>query len=341
MLSYQESGIGPMEMSHRTDLFLEIMDSARETLRELLEIPQSHDILFMQGGGIAQNAIVPLNLMGHRNPSNPVADFVVSGTWSRKTETEASKYGKANRSFELVARSPLEHLNVVPELFSENASYVHVCSNETIEGVEIRNLAQFARSTPHPIVVDASSNMLSTPVDFSQVGVLYAGAQKNAGIAGLTIVVVRKDLMGHAHPFCPSAFDWRLVSEHCSMYNTPPTYGIYIAGLVFRWIRDNGGVVAMERQSFLKSSALYDCIDRSALFANHIDPSYRSRINVPFHLEDRSLEGRFLEQAEIAGLVHLKGHKSTGGFRASLYNAMPSEGVTALVEFMREFERKA
>ncbi|WP_092143502.1 3-phosphoserine/phosphohydroxythreonine transaminase [Cupriavidus sp. YR651] len=341
MLSYRGIGVGPMEISHRSAHFSEIIECARETLRDLLNVPQSHDILFMQGGGIAQNSIVPLNLMSLADRSRPEADFIVSGTWSEKTEQEAMKYGRTNRAVHLDGRAPLSQLNITASTFSKSASYLHVCSNETIEGVEILDLDPIAKYNSSPIVVDASSNILSAPVDFTHVAALYAGAQKNIGPAGVTVVIVRRDLLGHAHPYCPSAFDWRLVSEHGSMYNTPPTYGIYIAGLVFEWIRDQGGVSAMHANSEVKSSLIYDCIDKSSLYYNHIDKSYRSRLNVPFHFHDRSLEELFLEKARDIDLVYLKGHKKVGGIRASLYNAMPLEGVATLVDFMKEFERKA
>jgi phosphoserine aminotransferase len=309
-------------------------------LRELLAVPAHFKILFMQGGGLAENAIVPMNL----SRSAP-ADFVITGAWSQKSQNEAQKYCRAD----IAASSIADGFTSIPEpsgwQLNPQASYVHMCSNETIHGVEFHELPDLKQlGSDAPLVVDFSSHVASRMVDWSRVGVAFAGAQKNLGPAGLTLVVVREDLLGHALACCPSAFDYQLVADHDSMYNTPPTFAIYVAGLVFQWLKkqqENGlsGVAAMEARNIRKSNLLYAAIDRSGFYINRVSPACRSRMNIPFYLKDESRNAAFLKGAEQHGLLQLKGHKSVGGMRASLYNAMPVAGVEALVDYMREFER--
>ena len=339
MLDWHGSGMSVMEMSHRGEQFMSILADAQSTLRELLAVPDNYQILFMQGGAIAQNAIVPLNLAGLSGSNQPATfDYVVTGSWSIKSIKEAQKYGTAHNVADARLLHAHQKFTTIPEQsswqLSPDAAYVHICSNETIDGVEYN----FVPQVTAPLVADMSSNILSRVINVSDYGVIYAGAQKNIGPAGLTIVIVRDDLLGHALPHCPSAFDWKVVAENDSMFNTPPTYAIYIAGLVFHWIKKQGGVAALEKLSHSKAALLYDYIDSSKLYLNSIDKNCRSRMNIPFFLRDESLNTAFLSAAKERGLLQLKGHKSVGGMRASIYNAMPLEGVQALVTFMREFE---
>ncbi|CBJ43765.1 3-phosphoserine/phosphohydroxythreonine transaminase [Ralstonia solanacearum] len=341
MLSWHGSGMSVMEMSHRGREFESIMAQTFADLRELLAVPDNYEILFVQGGAIAENAIVPLNLMRRLSLDAPKADYVVTGTWSVKSQQEARKYGEVN----IAASSEAKRFHKIPDVsawkLSDDAAYVHLCTNETIVGVEYQETPDVGQAHGRVVVADVSSHILSRPIDWNGYAVLYGGAQKNIGPAGLTIVIARKDLLGHAHPLCPSAFNWRLVAENGSMYNTPPTYAIYVAGLVFQWLKRQGGVEALETRNIVKAKMLYDFIDTSGFYRNDIHPSCRSRMNVPFFLNDESRNEAFLAQARAQGLVQLKGHKSVGGMRASIYNAMPLEGVEALVDFMREFERTA
>jgi phosphoserine aminotransferase len=344
MLDWHGSGVSVMEMSHRGRDFLSICEQAENDVRELLAVPNSFRILFMQGGGLGQNAIVPMNLIA-RSPSR-TADFVLSGTWSRKSHGEAQRYGKANVAARVV-HDPLAQLPAASGWqLTAGASYVHLCSNETIDGVEFQQLPDLrALGCDAPLVIDCSSHIASRSVDWSRVGLAYAGAQKNIGPAGLTLVFVREDLLGVALPTCPSVFDYRLVAEQDSMFNTPPTYAIYIAGLVFQWLlrqteEHAHGVAAIEARNQAKARLLYDCIDASNLYSNRVDVSCRSRMNVPFFLTNEALIEPFLSQASDAGLLQLKGHKSVGGLRASLYNAMPLAGVQALVDHMKSFEAR-
>ncbi len=339
MLSWHGTGVSVMEMSHRSREFEGILAETTGDLRELLQIPKNFRILFLQGGAIGENAIVPLNLMRLRNAERPKADFVVTGAWSVKTEQEARRYGEVNIAASSADRKFLGIPAVADWKLSDDAAYVHLCTNETIGGVEFQEVPDIGQDKGRIVVADASSHILSRPIDWSRVQVVYGGAQKNIGPAGVTIVIVREDLLGHAHPLCPSAFNWRLVAEHDSMYNTPPTYAIYIAGLVFKWLKRQGGVPAIEQRNIAKASALYNYLDQSDFYRNEIDPSCRSRMNVPFFLADETRNEAFLQQARANGLLQLKGHKSVGGMRASIYNAMPVEGVYALIDFMREFER--
>ncbi len=333
MLDWHGSGMGVMEMSHRGREFGAIIAQAEADLRELLAVPAHFKVLFMQGGGIGENAIVPLNLS-----RGGVVDFVVTGSWSAKSYKEAQRYCEAR----LAASNESDKHTSLPSpaqwRLSPEASYVHICSNETIHGVEFHQLPDLtALGSRAPLVIDCSSHILSRPIDWSRVGLAFAGAQKNIGPAGLTIVVVREDLLGHALPGCPSAFDYRIVADNGSMYNTPPTYAIYIAGLVFQWLKRQGGVAEMERRAVAKAQLLYGYIDGSGYYVNKVAPGCRSRMNVPFFLPDDRLNEAFLAGAKERGLLQLKGHKSVGGMRASLYNAMPVEGVQALVDYMQEF----
>jgi phosphoserine aminotransferase len=337
MSNWHGSGMGVMEMSHRGREFISIYEQAEADLRDLLAVPPQFKILFMQGGGIAENAIVPLNLS-----RGGTMDFVLSGSWSQKSWKEAQRYGTAR----IAASTEGDGFRHFPApscwQLSDRPSYVHVCTNETIHGVEAHTLPDLkALGCDSPLVIDFSSHVLSRPVDWSKVGLAFGGAQKNIGPAGVTLVVVREDLLGHALPVCPSAFDYSLVAKNDSMFNTPPTYSIYMAGLTFQWLKRQGGVAGMERRNIAKAKLLYDFIDGSQLYENRVAVADRSRMNVPFFLRDESLNDAFLNAAKARGLLQLKGHKSVGGMRASIYNAIPIEGVQALVNFMRDFEQKA
>ena len=335
MLDWHGSGMSVMEMSHRGKEFISIYEQAHNDLRDLLAVPKHFKILFMQGGGLAENAIVPLNIA--RGGS---ADFVVTGSWSKKSQQEARKYCTAN----IAANNEHDGHTSLPAPASwqltQGASYLHVCTNETINGIECHELPDLkALGSDTPLVIDFSSHVASRPVDWSRVSLAFGGAQKNLGPAGLTLVVVREDLLGHALPACPSAFNYKTVADNQSMYNTPPTYSIYIAGLVFQWLKRQGGIVAMELRNKAKAELLYAAIDGSQLYQNKVNRDCRSRMNVPFFLRDESLNAAFLTGASARGLLQLKGHKSVGGMRASIYNAMPIEGVQALVDYMQDFEK--
>ena len=340
MLDWHGAGMGVMEMSHRGAAFTAIAAQAEADLRELLAVPTNYRILFMQGGAIALNAIIPMNLIGDKG----VADYVVTGSWSTKSLKEARKYGEAH----LAASAEPSGFTSVPPMaawrLSHDPAYLFVCTNETIGGVEYPfepDLAGIGHAEV-PVVADMSSHILSRAIDVSKYGLIFAGAQKNIGPAGLTIVIVREDLLGRAMPHCPTVFDFKVLAEHGSMYNTPPTYAIYVAGLVFQWLKRQGGVAAVEASNVAKAKLLYDFLDASDFYENRVDPACRSRMNVPFFLKDEALDAAFLAEATAAGLVQLKGHKSVGGMRASIYNAMPLAGVQALVDFMRDFAaRKA
>ncbi len=334
MLDWHGSGMGVMEMSHRGKEFMSICAQAEADLRELLVIPSHFKILFMQGGGLAENAIVPLNLSRGGG-----VDFVVTGSWSQKSLKEAGKYCTAHLAASNASTGYVNLPDPGSWQLSADAAYVHVCTNETIDGVEFHTLPDLnALGSKTPLVIDFSSHVASRTVDWSRVGLAFGGAQKNLGPAGLTVVVVREDLLGHALEACPSAFNYQLVADNQSMFNTPPTYGIYMAGLVFDWLKRQGGIPAMEARNIAKAKRLYDAIDRSQLYFNKVNPDCRSRMNVPFYLRDESLNDAFLAGARAKGLLQLKGHKSVGGMRASIYNAMPMEGVQALVDYLREFE---
>lgn len=337
MLDWHGSGMSVMEMSHRGTEFMSIIAAAQSDLRELLAVPDNYKILFLQGGGLGENAIVPMNLMG-RKPQPATADFIHTGSWSGKSIKEARKYGNVNVAASAEASGYTEVPARANWKLSKDAAYVHLCTNETIDGVEYHFTPEVAVDTADaPIVADMSSHILSRVIDVSKYGVIFGGAQKNIGPAGLTIVIVREDLLGHALPCCPSAFDWKIVADNDSMYNTPPTYAIYIAGLVFQWLKRQGGVAAMELKNIAKAQLLYDYLDTSDFYVNRIAKDCRSRMNIPFFLRDESHNAAFLAAAKERGLLQLKGHKSVGGMRASIYNAMPIEGVQALVSFMQEF----
>ena len=333
MLDWQGCGMSVMEMSHRGKEFTSIHAEALALLRELLNVPANYHVLFMQGGAIAENAIVPMNMLrGHRS-----ADYIDTGEWSKRSIQEARRYGDVN----VAASSADSGYTAIPDAktwqLDPQAAYVHICSNETINGVEYHDTPDVADV---PLVADMSSNILSRLVDVSKFGLIYAGAQKNIGPAGLTIVIVREDLLGKALPCTPTAFDYQVVAEHGSMYNTPPTYAIYMAGLVFRWLKDQGGLAAIAARNRAKAELLYGAIDASEFYSNSVNPTCRSWMNVPFKLKDASLDEAFLQGAQAEGLVQLKGHRILGGMRASIYNAMPLEGVQALVSYLKAFERR-
>ncbi len=333
MLDWHGSGMSVMEMSHRGKEFISIHAEAESLLRELMEIPSNYKVLFMQGGAIGENAIVPMNLIGRTGS----ADYISTGDWSKKSIKEAKNYGKVN----VAASGEASNFTAIPPQsewkLDPNASYVHICSNETIGGVEYHWTPQTGGV---PLVADMSSNIMSRAIDVSQYGLIYAGAQKNMGPSGLTIVIVRDDLIGHALPITPSAFDYKQQADNDSMYNTPPTYAIYIVGLVLKHIKSLGGIAAMQAHNKAKAAVLYDYLDASSFYRNPVAPADRSLMNVPFKLKDDSLDDAFLKGAQAAGMIQLKGHRSVGGMRASIYNAMPFEGVKALVAYMQEFEKR-
>jgi phosphoserine aminotransferase len=333
MLDWHGSGMSVMEMSHRGKEFISIHAEAEADLRELLAIPANYKVLFLQGGAAAQFAMIPLNLLRGKTS----ADYVNTGQWSKKAIGDAKKYCKVN----VAASSEASSYTRVPKQsewkLDPDAAYVHVTTNETIGGVEFHWTPDTGSV---PLVADASSHILSRPIDVARYGLIYAGAQKNIGPAGLTIVIVRDDLIGEAAATTPSVFDFKIQADNDSMYNTPPTYGIYIAGLVFQWLKKLGGLDKMEAINIAKSGLLYDYLDQSEFYHSPVAKDDRSRMNIPFTLKSESLDSAFLKEAEARGLTQLKGHRSVGGMRASVYNAMPMEGVQALVEFMREFEKK-
>ncbi|MGA7799694.1 MAG: 3-phosphoserine/phosphohydroxythreonine transaminase [Gammaproteobacteria bacterium] len=333
MLDWQGSGMSVMEMSHRGKEFMSIAEQAEADLRELMAIPADYKVLFLQGGASSQFAMVPINLL--RGAAQ--ADYVNTGAWSKKAIAEAKRFAKVN----VAASSEADKFSTIParegwQLSAESA-YVHYTPNETIGGVEFHWIPDTGGV---PLVADMSSTILSRPVDVSRFGVIYAGAQKNIGPAGLTVVIVREDLMGEPLPGAPTMFDYKTHADSDSMYNTPPTYGWYLAGLVFQWIKRNGGLQGMAERNRRKAGKLYGAIDASPFYANPVDPECRSWMNVPFTLANPELDATFLSEAKGEGLHTLKGHRSVGGMRASIYNAMPEEGVDALVAFMADFEKR-
>ena len=350
MLDWHGTGMSVMEMSHRGSDFMGIHAEALADLRELLAVPSHYKILFLQGGGLGENAIVPLNLMRGKNGHTNAADIVITGVWSEKSYLEAQRYGTMNIAASAVDRGftqvpPIESWQLKP-----SAAYLHLCTNETINGVEYHFTPELeathgAAFKDMPIVADMSSHILSRPVDVAKYGLIYGGAQKNIGPAGLTIAIVREDLLlndvgeSRAHAMCPSVFNYQTLAETDSMYNTPPTYGIYIAGLVFKWLKAQGGLAAMEVRNRAKAELLYGYLDSTDFYANRVNKVDRSLMNVPFFLQDESLNAAFLQAAHEAGLKQLKGHRAIGGMRASIYNAMPLAGVAALVDYMKAFER--
>lgn len=329
MLDWHGSGMSVMEMSHRGKEFMGIAAEAETDLRELLSVPSNYKVLFLQGGASAQFSMVPMNLLRGRKS----ADYVNTGEWSKKAIKEAKHYGTVN----IAASSEDRNFTYAPKnlTLDPDAAYVHYTPNETIGGVEFNWVPDTGNV---PLVADMSSNILSRKIDVSKYGLIYAGAQKNIGPAGLTIVIVREDLIGEALSGTPAMFDYKIHAENDSMYNTPPTYGIYIAGLVFKWLKKNGGLEAMEKKNIEKANLLYDYLDKSAFFHSPVAIDDRSRMNVPFTLKDPARDEEFLKGAKARNMVQLKGHRSVGGMRASIYNAMPLDGVKALVEYMREFE---
>lgn len=332
MLDWHGTGMSVMEMSHRGKAFLQIASEAEADLRDLLAIPKNYKVLFLQGGAHMQFAMVPLNLLAGKRS----ADYIETGIWSEKAIAEAARFCQVN----VAASAKDKNFTYAPHQsewkLSPDAAYVHYTSNETIGGVEFFWTPE---TGDVPLVADMSSHILSRPIDVSRYGLIYAGAQKNIGPAGLTIVIVREDLIGHAQAGTPTMLDYKTHADNDSMYNTPPTYGIYIAGLVFKWLKARGGLVEMEKINIRKANMLYEYIDSSDFYHSPVAPENRSRMNIPFTLKNPELDGAFLAESNNRGLLQLKGHKLVGGMRASVYNAMPIEGVQALVEFMQAFER--
>ena len=332
LLDWQGSGQSVMEMSHRGKHFTAIAEQAEADLRDLLAIPDEYRVLFLQGGATLQFSAVALNLLGEAS----AADYVDTGQWSRKAIKEARRYGRIN----LAASSEAERYTCIPPRedwhCDPQAAYLHYTPNETIGGVEFHWIPECEA----PLVADMSSTLLSRPLDVSRFGLIYAGAQKNIGPAGLTLVIVSEDLLGHARPGTPTLLDYKVHADAGSMSNTPPTFAWYVAGLVFQWLKEQGGLAAMAERNRAKADRLYRVIDRSGFYANPVDPDCRSWMNVPFTLANPELDADFLKQAADADLQSLKGHRSVGGMRASLYNAMPEAGVDALIDFMHEFERR-
>jgi phosphoserine aminotransferase len=331
MLDWRGSGMGVMEMSHRGKEFISIYEEAERDLRELLGVPANYKILFLQGGATLQFAQIPMNLLRGKTK----ADYVNTGEWSKKAIKEAKAYCDVH----VVASSEDKNFSYAPKQWDvrPGAAYVHYCSNETIGGVEYHTVPSHGDA---PLVADASSHFLSRPVDVSKFGLIYAGAQKNAGPAGLTFVIVRDDLIGQAQKGTPSVMDYKAQADADSMLNTCATYSIYVAGLVFKWLKQLGGLPEIEKRNIAKARLLYDYLDSSKFFKSMVAKEDRSRMNVPFTLADANLDSPFLKGAEAQGMVQLKGHRSVGGMRASIYNAMPMEGVQQLVTYMKDFEKK-
>ena len=331
MLDYRGTGMSVMEMSHRSKAFDAIIKDAEADLRDLLAVPDNYKVLFLQGGASSQFAMIPLNLMNKNNK----ADFVITGQWANKAYQEASRYGKCN----VIASSKDKTFSYIPELdkskFDPEADYFHICYNNTIYGTRFNELPE---TGDVPLVADMSSCILSEPVDVSKFGLIYAGAQKNMGPAGLTVVIIREDLIGNAMEMTPTMFNYKIHADNGSMYNTPPTYGIYILGLVLNWIKEMGGLTEMEKRNKRKAELLYSFLDSSKLFKATVQGKDRSLMNVPFVTGNEELDAKFVSEAKKAGLINIKGHRTVGGMRASIYNAMPYEGVEKLVEFMRKFE---
>ena len=333
MLDWRGTGMSVMEMSHRSDEFVQIAETAEKDLRELAGISDDYAVLFMQGGASSQFATIPLNLLGESGS----ADYVNTGIWSKKAIAEAKRYGNVN----VVASAEDNGFTSIPDEVSwqtrADAAYLHYTPNETIGGLEFDFIPD---SGSVPLVADMSSTMLSRPMDFSKFGLIYAGAQKNIGPSGLVVVIVRKDLLGKARKETPTMMNYQVIADNGSMYNTPATYSWYLAGLVFQWMKAQGGVEAMGQINARKAGKLYDFIDASDFYANPIDPRFRSWMNVPFTLADDALNADFLRGADERGLLNLKGHRSVGGMRASIYNAMPEAGVDALVQYMADFAKE-
>jgi len=333
LTDWRGSGSSVMEVSHRGRAFIDVAEAAERDLRKLLGIGDDYRVLFMQGGASAQFAAIPLNLAA---PEARV-DFIVTGAWSKKALEEARRYCRVNVAADEAASGYCTVPDARTLALSAGAAYLHYTPNETIGGVEFPYIPD---SGAVPLVADMSSTLLSRPFDVARCGLIYAGAQKNIGPAGLTVIIVRDELLGRARPGTPAVWDYRAVAEQRSMVNTPPTFAWYVAGLVFKWLHAQGGLVAMGERNRMKAEMLYAAIDASGFYKNPVAPNCRSWMNVPFTLQERSLDGAFLEAAAAAGLTHLEGHRLVGGMRASLYNAMPLAGVQALTAFMKEFERR-
>ena len=331
MLDYRGCGMSVMEMSHRSKVYETIIKEAEADLRELMDIPDNYKVLFLQGGASQQFAMIPMNLM-----KNKVADYSVTGQWAKKAYQEAAKYGKANK----IASSEDETFSYIPDCsdlpISEDADYVYICENNTIYGTKFKELPNTKGKT---LVSDVSSCFLSEPVDVSKYGIIYGGVQKNIGPAGVVIVIIREDLITEdVLPQTPTMLQYKIHADNDSLYNTPPAYGIYICGKVFKWLKKQGGLTAMKKYNEEKAAILYDFLDSSKLFKGTVRKEDRSLMNVPFVTGDADLDAKFVKEAKEAGLENLKGHRSVGGMRASIYNAMPREGVVKLVEFMKKFE---
>lgn len=333
MLDYKGTGMSVMEMSHRSKAYDEIIKTAEADLRELMNIPDNYKVLFLQGGASQQFAMIPMNLM-----KNKVADYIVTGQWAKKAYQEALKYGKANK----IATSEDKTFSYIPDCsdlpISEDADYVYICENNTIYGTKFKELPNTKGKV---LVSDVSSCFLSEPVDVSKYGIIYGGVQKNIGPAGVVIVIIREDLITEdVLPGTPTMLQYKIHADAESLYNTPPAYGIYICGKVFKWLKDQGGLEVMKEKNERKAKILYDFLDESKLFKGTVEKKDRSLMNVPFVTGDAEMDAKFVKEAKAAGLENLKGHRSVGGMRASIYNAMPEEGVKALVAFMKKFEEE-
>lgn len=333
MLEYGDSGQSVMEMSHRSAEYKEIIDKAEATLREIMNIPDNYKVMFLQGGASTQFAMVPMNL-GNKTKT---ADYITTGQWAKKALAEAKRFVTANE----IASSADKTFSYIPEvdksMLTPGADYVHITYNNTIYGTHYNTMPDFGDAV---VVADMSSSILSEEVDIDKFGLIYAGAQKNMGPAGVTVVIMRDDLIGDAMDITPTMLKYDTHSENGSMYNTPPTYGIYICGLVYEWIKDMGGVKVMHEKNVKKAELLYDFLDNSKMFKGTVVPKDRSLMNVPFVTDSDDLNAKFIKEAKAAGFVNLKGHRTVGGMRASIYNAMPYEGVKALVDFMAKFEKE-
>ncbi|WP_313437352.1 3-phosphoserine/phosphohydroxythreonine transaminase [Atlantibacter hermannii] len=331
---WQGLGTSVMEVSHRGKPFIAAAEEAEKDFRDLLQIPSNYKVLFCHGGGRGQFAAIPLNLLGDKT----TADYVDGGYWAASAVKEAHKYLTPNVIDAKITVDGKRAIKPMSEWqLSDNAAYLHYCPNETIDGIAINETPDFGDAI---VTADFSSTILSHPIDIARYGVIYAGAQKNIGPAGLTIVIVRENLLGKAHSVCPSIIDYTVLSENDSMFNTPPTFAWYLSGLVFKWLKQKGGVEAMDRINQQKAELLYGVIDNSDFYRNDVASANRSRMNVPFQLADSNLDALFLDESFKAGLHALKGHRVVGGMRASIYNAMPLEGVIALTDFMKDFERR-
>lgn len=333
-LDWQCMGRSVMEISHRSKEYIALAETAEQDLRDLLSVPDNYKVLFAQGGGRGQFSAVPMNLRGTADS----ADFLLTGSWSKGALKEASKFLKTNVVADVVMQDGLSTVpNITASQIDQKSAYFHYCSNETVDGIEINDIPDCGDV---PLVVDMSSNILSKPIDVSKFGVIYAGAQKNIGPSGLSVVIVRDDLLDFAMPETPTFLHYQTMANFGSMYNTPPTYSWYLAGLVFKWLKEQGGVESIAQKNTNKAALLYKCIDDSGFYLNKVHPDFRSKMNVTFHLPNTDLDAAFIKESELAGLTALKGHRNVGGLRASIYNAMPIEGVIALTEFMRDFARR-